>query len=194
MDNFYNRNVRDVNHVFDNLFIEVKALYLQHFNTLPSLNFVNRIDGEKAFTAFYGKFASYILHVHKYRWYKHERKKFEFDRTVIILNNDCIVEFDTDQCEILHNGKQKEFVNEVTALLMGYKERQKRQPSEINLIVHTSDGLELKPVEIKKTKLNLDLFYEDDFKEVDKVIRSRLKQKKDKGIVLLHGWVHFKLS
>ena len=42
-------------------------------------------------------------------------------------------------------------------------------------------------MEIKKTKLDLNLFYEDDFKEVDDVIQKRLKQKNDKGIVLLHG-------
>ena len=64
------------------------------------------------------KFGSYILHVHTYRWYKHERKKFQFDRTVIILNNGCLIEFDKDYCEILHNGKQDEFIQEVTLLFM----------------------------------------------------------------------------
>jgi SpoVK/Ycf46/Vps4 family AAA+-type ATPase len=53
--------------------------------------------------------------------------------------------------------------------------------------VEAGYGLELKSMEIKRTRLDLDLFYEDDFKEVDRVIQSRLRQKKDKGIVLLHG-------
>src|SRR4029077_15124738 len=39
----------------------------------------------------------------------------------------------------------------------------------------------------KRTKLDLGLFYEDDFKETDDMIRKRLSQKNDKGIVLLHG-------
>jgi ATP-dependent 26S proteasome regulatory subunit len=42
-------------------------------------------------------------------------------------------------------------------------------------------------MEIKKTRLNLDLYYEDDFMAIDKIIQGRLNQKKDKGIVLLHG-------
>ncbi len=42
-------------------------------------------------------------------------------------------------------------------------------------------------MEIKRTKLNLDIYYEDDFKEVDEVISRRLNKKQDKGIVLLHG-------
>src|ERR1043165_6432280 len=42
-------------------------------------------------------------------------------------------------------------------------------------------------MEVKRTKLNLDLFYEDDFRPIDELIRRRLNQKNDKGIVLLHG-------
>ena len=45
----------------------------------------------------------------------------------------------------------------------------------------------LKSMEIKRTKLDLDLYYEDDFIEIDEIIRKRLNQKNDKGIVLLHG-------
>lgn len=187
MDNLHNRKVIDANHVFDNRFMETKALYLYHFETFPDINFINRIDGEKAFIAFNKKFDPQILGVHKYRWYKHEAKRFQFDRTVIILNNHCLVEFDCDYCEILHNGKEDDFVIEVTAFLMNFKERKKHKPSEINLIVRDNAGLELQTMEIKKTKLDLTLFYEDDFKEVNELIQKRLKQKNDKGIVLLHG-------
>jgi SpoVK/Ycf46/Vps4 family AAA+-type ATPase len=42
-------------------------------------------------------------------------------------------------------------------------------------------------MEIKRTKLDLSLFYEDDFKAVHEVISKRLNKKSDKGIVLLHG-------
>src|SRR6478752_1717809 len=49
------------------------------------------------------------------------------------------------------------------------------------------DGLELKEMEIKRTKLDIELFYEDDFRETDEIIRQRLGKKDDKGIVLLHG-------
>jgi hypothetical protein len=58
---------------------------------------------------------------------------------------------------------------------------------EINLIAKNNYGPELKSMEIKKTKLNLNLYYEDDFIEVDSTIQNRLMKKDDKGIVLLHG-------
>lgn len=90
-------------------------------------------------------------------------------------------------CRILHDGKQDDFVGKCTELMYRFKGRKKKDPLEINLIVKGSCGLELKSMEVKKTKLDIDLFYEDDFQEVDAVINKRLNQKKDKGIVLLHG-------
>lgn len=187
MDNLKNIKVIGANSLFDNRFLETKALYLYLFETLPNIKFINRVDGEKCFETFTQQLAGYIVDVHKYRWYKHEKKKFQFDKTVIILNNSCIVEFDIDYCEILHNNKQEQFIDEVTTFIMSFKERQKHQPTEINLIVREGGSLDFKPMEIKKTKLDLDLFYEDEFKEINTTIQKRLQQKNDKGIILLHG-------
>lgn len=187
MDNLYNQKIINANNVFDDHFLDTKILYLYCFNMLPSLSFMNQVDGEKAFGVFKERYAGLIMNVHQYRWYKTKRKGYQFDKTVIVLSNNCIVEFDDDYCEIMHDGKQELFVADVTKLVNQFKERQRRQPLEINLIVQNRSSLELKAMEIKRTKLDLDLFYEDDFKETDETIRKRLSQKNDKGIVLLHG-------
>ncbi len=187
MENLYTQKVINANNVFDDTFLDAKMLYLYFFNHLPSMNYINQVDGEKAFAAFKEKFAEKINHTHQYKWYKRKSKKYQFDRTVLILHNNCIVEFDDNYCEFYHDGKDETFVNELTELVNQFKERQRRQPLEINLIVQNRSSLELKAMAIKRTKLDLSLFYEDDFKEVDELIRKRLGQKNDKGIVLLHG-------
>lgn len=187
MDNLYSQKIINTNNVFTDRFLDTKILYLYCFNMLPSLNFINNVDGEKAFEAFKGKFGGLISYVHRYRWYKRKTKKIQFDKTVLVLKNNCLLEFDDDYCELLHDGANETFVQEITALANQFKERQRRQPLEINLIVQNRNSLDLKAMEIKRTKLDLALFYEDDFKEVDELIRKRLGQKNDKGIVLLHG-------
>jgi hypothetical protein len=186
MDNSIHQKTLDANSVFGKRFLNSMSLYLYQFNNLPSLHFIGNIEGEKAYKAFKEAFADLIVSEYQYRWFKKEKKRFEFDETVFILKNNCIVEID-DYCEILHDGKQGDFIDKCTALMNRFKERRKRDPLEVNLIVKGSCGLELKAMEIKRTKLDLDLFYEDDFKEVDTIIQKRLNQKKDKGIVLLHG-------
>lgn len=187
MDNLFNQKIINANNLFDDTFLDARMLYLYCFNILPSRNYINQLDGEKAFAAFKERFAGKIRHIHHYKWYKRKKKAFQFDKTVLILKNNCVVEFDEYYCEFFHDGKDNAFVEEVAALVSRFRKRQRREPLEINLIVQNRNSLELKAMEIKRTKLDLDLFYEDDFKEVDELIQKRLCQKNDKGIVLLHG-------
>jgi hypothetical protein len=187
MDNLFNQKVINANNVFTDDFLDIKILYLYSFNTLPSINFISDIDAEKAFNAIREKFAGSIRNVHQRRWYKRKKKRFEFDNTIVIMDNNCIVEMDSNWCEILHDGKNMDFVQSLADMVLRFKEKQRRQPLEINLIVKARNRLDLKAMEIKRTKLDLDLFYEDNFKETDEIIQKRLNKKNDKGIVLLHG-------
>lgn len=187
MDNLFSQKVINANNVFASDFLDVKILYLYSFNVLPSINFISNIDAEKAFDAIKEKFADNIKNIHQRKWYKKQKKRFEFDDTIIIMDNNCVLELDSNWCEILHDGKNIDFVHSIVDVALQFKEKQRREPLEINLIVQARNRLELKAMEIKRTKLDLDLFYEDDFKETDEIIRKRLNNKKDKGIVLLHG-------
>jgi len=181
------QKIINANGIFDNGFLYGKALYLYHFNKIPSANFINGIDGEKAFHAIRTAFANIITSVHGYKYFDSSKKDYVFDETYMILQNGCILEFDTSYCEIYHDGSQDEFINTCTALMKRYKEKKRRKPLEINLISRSRNGLELKQLEVKRTKLDLDLFYENDFKDISELICKRLSNEKDKGIVFLHG-------
>ncbi len=187
MDNLSNQKTINANSVFGKHFLDSKALYLYHFNALPSLYSIGSINGEKGYNAFKEKYASLIQSEHQFRYYDKKRKRYEFNETLLILSNNCMVEFDDNYCEILHDGKNKAFVDDCTDVMKRFKWRERRKPLEINLIVKGSYGLDLKSMEIKRTKLDLDLFYEDDFSAVDEIIIKRLRAKEDKGIVFLHG-------
>jgi adenylate kinase len=187
MENIEQQKVFSMNKVFDSRFLDANTLYLHHFNAVPSLHFRNKIDGEKAFDAIREKYSQQIVNLYQYRWFNHTKKKFQFDTTIIILDNHCLLEFDDNYCQVLHNNEQAGFLEDIDNMVSQFKEKQKRPPREMNLVIRTSGGFELKSMEIKRTKLDLDLFYEDDFGETDELIRKRLGQNKDKGIVLLHG-------
>jgi SpoVK/Ycf46/Vps4 family AAA+-type ATPase len=187
MKNLYNQQTTATDYLFEGDLVDVKVLFLQRFNKIPSINYIGDIDGEKAFTTIKEKFATQIKDIHQYKWFHIKKRKFQFDTTVIVLENNCILELEADSCKLFHDGKQEQLIEELATIVNKYKERQKREPQEINLIVQNKHGLELKAMEIKRTKLNIDLFYEDSFKETDEIITKRLNQKSDKGIVLLHG-------
>ena len=187
MENNNNQTVIKVNGIFDNGFLCGKSLYLYCFKSIPSACYIGSIDGEKAYHAVQAKFSEQIASVHTYRYFDSHSKKYDFNETFLIMKNDCILEFDRNYCEIYHNGTQDDFISECTRLMCTFRERQRRKPLEINLISAGRNGMELRSMEVKRTKLDLDLFYEDDFRGVNEVIGKRLANNKDKGIVLLHG-------
>jgi hypothetical protein len=187
MDNLNNQRTINANSVFGKRFLDCKALYLYHFNALPSVHAFSDINGEKAYKAFKERHGALVQSEHVIRCYDKKRSKYEFDETLLVLSNGCMLEFNAGYCDILHNGRSEAFIEECTLLIKKFKQRERRKPLEINMIVKGSYGLELRSMEIKRTKLDLSLFYEDDFAEVDTVIQRRLRAKEDKGIVFLHG-------
>lgn len=172
---------------FDNRYIEHKSFYMQLHNRIPNLNYLSPLEGEKAFQSFKERFAGIILNIYTYHWYDQQKKAYQFCRTVVQLKMDISIEFGEDYCEILHDGQQDDLVKDLTSHCIKFKERRKRAPQEINLITRCDGDLELKTMQIKRCKLDIDLYYEDDFKAVDTLIQQRLKARNDKGIVLLHG-------
>ena len=87
MENIFTQKVINTSYVFDDHFLDTKVLYLYYFNGLPSLNFIRHIDGEKTFEAIKEKFGAQIKNIHLYRWFKREKKQYEFGKTIIVLEN-----------------------------------------------------------------------------------------------------------
>jgi hypothetical protein len=187
MDNLFQQKVLHANNLFDNTYISSKLLFLHLFNALPGKTTVNYIEGEKAFETVKASFGNWIEQILKSEAFSNGGKQKSFDRTLVVMKNNCILEFDDWYCEILHDGRDDAFVQSLVVLVSKFKERNRRKPLEINMIVQDRNNLDLKALEIKKTKLDIGLFYEDDFAEVDSTIRQRLRKQNDKGIVLLHG-------
>jgi hypothetical protein len=187
MDNLYNQKVLDINNVFDNTLLDGKSFYAYLFNTVPNVHYTGGVDGEKACKAIIAKYGADVVRTHQYTWFKNKRNMQKFYNTFLVFKNDCAIEFGGTFCYIFYKAAEEAFAKEAAGLICKFKEKQKRAAREISIIVRGSDGLELKEMEIKKAKLNIDLFYEDDFKPVDATIQARLNKKNDKGIVLLHG-------
>src|SRR5690606_26447142 len=124
---------------------------------------ISPLDGEKAFEAFKQRYAGDILQVMGYRWYKSQKKGYCFDRTIVRMSDAVTIEFDDNYCEILHNGSQDHTLEAYTQFFSRFMQRPRRAPQEIKLIVRGDGGLELKAMEIKRCRLDIDLYYEDDF-------------------------------
>ena len=174
---------------FSGCYLDHQPFFTALHGVVPSVHYIGTLDGEAAFEAFSKAFATDIADVHTYRWYKPEKKDYEFDTTIVQMRSHrATLEFGDTHCEIAHDGQCPELIDGITQAIKKFVRRQRRRrPREIHLIVRNGNDLELRGVEIKRTRLDLGLYYEDDFAPVDALIRQRLGRANDKGIVLLHG-------
>jgi len=187
MDNILQQRVIGGDNIFGNGLLESRPFYLYYFNALPNVSFVYSINGEKALAAFRKERAADIIDIYLREEIGDKDREYKHDLALVVLKNETVVEFGDDYCEILHNGKVTAYIKEITTLVRKYRTREKRKKFEINLITSGERGLTLKAMEFKRTKLDLSLYYEDDFISIDQTIYKRLNTNDDKGIVLLHG-------
>ncbi|MBS1509784.1 MAG: AAA family ATPase [Bacteroidetes bacterium] len=176
-----------MNGVFDTNYLEIKAFYLQKLRTVPCISFVNNVDAKKAFDYLYYGLAAKVKAIYQRNYYEWEDGKQKFTVTVFHLRGKIMVEIGHDYAEILFPPNNYQFANDLMKIFAGYKAPAKEEDYEINIISRGSNGLDLKALAVKPTHLDVNLYYNDDFKPIDEIIRKRLATENDKGIILLHG-------
>jgi len=187
MDNLHFRRTISAEDLYSGWYLQTPQVFLFYFNKLAQRVYVKGVDIAKAATAVRESFAEMIMDEFGYSTLTASGKSDEENETFFVLKNEVVISLSCSSCEIAFAKSESETKDKIIACLAKFKEKQKREPTEMNLVVAGKKGLELKPIEVKRTRMNLDLFYEDDFKAVDEVIRKRLRKSNDKGIVLLHG-------
>jgi hypothetical protein len=161
--------------VFETNYIEVKSFYVQEFRTTPCISFIKNLDAGK------------VLATYQRNYYSWQHKQQEYSYIVFKLANKVMIELGDDYAEILFSNNNYAYANDLVQQLAVMKAPEKEEDFEINIITQNSQGLDLKQLEIKPTALDINLYYNNDFKAVDEVIKARLAKENDKGIVLLHG-------
>ncbi len=173
--------------IFDRNYVNGMAYFQHCFQQLPCITWVGQVDTEKALYYIKTEYAESVECIFQQAEYERKKHRTVAEMTIIRLRDNCLIELGITYCDILHTAGDYAMANALVKELSRFRRKEKRTAFEINLVTKRDDGLELKTMDIKKTKLDLTLYYEDDFPETDKVIQNRLGQKNDKGIVLLHG-------
>jgi SpoVK/Ycf46/Vps4 family AAA+-type ATPase len=62
-----------------------------------------------------------------------------------------------------------------------------KSKSKVSLVSSGIAGLELIDFKVTNPEIDFDLNYNDDFKDIDRIIKNKLGSKNSKGLVLLHG-------
>jgi hypothetical protein len=172
---------------FENNYIEVKQFYVKYYKLVPSISFINSLDTAKAFEFINNGYAGQVLNIYQRNYYNWQQSQLEFTATIFKLDNKIMIELGDGYAEILYPGQNFENCNIIIEALSKLKAPEKEQDFEMNIITLNANGLDLKTLNIKPTMLDINLYYNDDFKPIDEIIKERLNKENDKGIILLHG-------
>lgn len=185
MDNTISNNSLNSN-LFDYDAVFARAAYLKLFGKLASCIQIYQINTEKAYKLILKKHKELIVQKIDNTEVYANKTGTETTYSFIVLKGEIILELGSSYCEIYYSGTKTDFIDQLKKDVLKCTEV-KKKPLEVNLISTSESGYRLNSMDIKRTKLDLSLYYNDDFEAVHKLIKNRLNKKKDKGIVLLHG-------
>jgi hypothetical protein len=185
MDN--QQKIINVNSIFQHSYLESKTFFMYCYQQPPCITWVTQVNAEKILEHIKKEYAEAITAIYQYSSYERRKRQTEFYKTIILMRDNILVELGGSYCEMLHTHQDYEMAKAFIKEVSRFKRREKKKDFEINLVTVDNESLDLKAMDIKKTNLRLDLFYEDDFLPVHKTILERLNKKNDKGVVLLHG-------
>jgi hypothetical protein len=165
------------------------SLFIARFNEIPDTTHEVDINCKKALKWFIEHFRDDIWDTHfSMRYITSKNSKSEIDDVFYFLYEDLIVNFDTSESVVRLLFRKTPFatVERIAHQIKKMKERKYVKPT-ISIIVKGRGGLDTQSLDLKKTALNLQDNYNEDFKDIHDIIIRRLKKQNDKGLVILHG-------
>jgi len=191
-----NPNINYASMYYSGWFVQPFMYYYLTFQTCPSKIEIDKVDKKKLYPLLLEKYHVSSNNIIKGEWFDHDKNEMDHTDVLLEIGNSCLIYFNVNagcyigdkQVQIIYSHlTSSSLLEEVENVIKSCIESEEVK-SEINLICkYDNGGLGLNSFEIPKLNLDLHLNYNDDFMEIDQIIKTRLSKPKDKGIVLLHG-------
>ncbi len=175
-------------YLFDGERYDGANLFIMQYDALPSRVALAGVDGKCICKMMEAEFKESIRERLVFSELGDRARKEQSDTSYYLLDGRLLVEVGSDRCFIFYTAESDQAVFwRLKQRLQRVARQAKRRPLEMNMISQGRFGLYLKRLEVKRSRLQIGMYYNDDFGPVDELIRKRLNGKRDKGIVLLHG-------
>ncbi|MFQ3576523.1 MAG: AAA family ATPase [Cytophagales bacterium] len=164
-------------------------LFMVVFKAIPQHIFMSDINCAKAIEWMKENLKEDIKKEYYAKRFVKKSQKMVYEDAYFFLYDDLIVNFSRTEFKVRLTFLKTDYekVEKIMLELDKFNRRNKKPKPEISLLVQGYNSLETRSFDIVKPKLNIDDNYNDDFKEIHKIILKKLSTKNEKGIVLLHG-------
>ncbi len=169
------------------VYINLKRMFHAYYNEIPNIFGIDEIAIDNFLKWIESEYKNEIVLQHFKQEYSHRLKKNSIDDHFIFLKNGILINLYIDSVYILFLPKEEKIANEILDKCHQFIIKRKIN-KEISFIVnHPTAGLTTKQIEVKKPKIDFDLHYNSDFKEIHTSIIKNCRKKTTKGLYLFHG-------
>lgn len=187
MNELLNKNKTDL-YANGNGYINHYRYYSTLFDTIPNRLMLDDIDIVKVREFILKDFADQIIHENFAQTLTTKTKKYQFDDQYFVFKNNLVINLYEEAIYLLFDTSLKDFATDFLNKMLVFKIKAKTaKTTNISLIIKGNYGLETKDIKIKKPKLDIDLHYNDDFKNISTNIVNSIKKSKTQGLYLFHG-------
>lgn len=167
-------------------YINQIRLFHAYFNTIPNIKSISNLDIAKVKIFISDKYNGQIAGVNYHQDFDKNLKLSSERDFFFIFQNELIINLFKNNFYVLFDLKHETLAEELLKNVLPFLIKTKRT-KEISLIISTNSGLRTKSIDVKKPNLNIDLHYNNDFKNVHENVLKSLKKNKTKGLYLFHG-------
>jgi len=113
--------------IFENSFLDSKAYYMYAYQQVPCVTWVDRVNTGKVLKHIRTEYADAITGIFQYSKYNRKKKKSLYSTTIILLNENCLVELGGDYCEVLHTHKDYDMANALVKEASRFRRRKRKR-------------------------------------------------------------------
>jgi DNA replication protein DnaC len=162
-------------------------LFHAYHNHIPNIKTIDNLDLTKLKKWFMVKHQDDIQHLHFSESYDAEKKMNLHTDLFLVLKSGVLLNFFSKTVDVLFLPKDENIAQKLQESFVPFIIKRKRT-KEISFIVnHPSGRLTTKEVQIKKPKIDFELHYNNDFKEIHASVIKNIKKEGEKGLYLFHG-------
>ncbi|MBL1408707.1 AAA family ATPase [Sphingobacterium faecale] len=169
--------------------IASSRFFVHYFGTMPHSEKRHDLDCSQCLPWLLQQFSGQIIDCHYEKSFDDKQKMMTFDLVYLFISGGLmlIIDFNRNSIYFYYHCYPQQQIHQLWDALQQFQQVEKFDDAKVSFMVQYRNDLDTQRMDIKKPEIDIDRHYNDDFKDIDQIIQSRLRLEKDKGIVLLHG-------
>ena len=170
----------------DSKYINCYRMFLGYYNMIPNFKSIDCIDIVMFKKWFEKKYENQIIKQHYKHNFDSQKKELEIIDHFYFLEQGLMLNILKSTINMLFTYEQETSVNLLFEECKKFIKKQKNT-TDISLIVSQNKELVTKEVHIKKSKIDFNIHYNEDFLSIHKTIVKQLNKTDTNGLYLFHG-------